>query len=309
MGLRRLHSKLAKLIDQVDGILGISVLDVEHGEEIGIRSEEKFPLASVCKTPILVEAYRQVDAGAFSLKKRIAITRETRTAGSGLLNFCDVGLKPTLRDLLLLMIVVSDNAATDLVLAELGGPEAVTATMATLGLPEIQLNRTIRQLLGDIQACIDSRTQGLDFHALTALFDSDAELVARFHDPERVRAAIRQTTVGKDEASPRAIAHLYGQIAQSACASASSCAAILQTLERQQLRGRLPRDLPPNTRFCHKTGTLGPGTVTNDSGLLFVDQKPIAIAVLSREVVQAPSKTNTDIARIGRAVYDHFAAQ
>ena len=306
MGIRMLRRRIARIVDSVKGVMGVFVLEVESGEEIGVNQDQAFPMASVCKTPILVHAYRLAEAGKVSLDTRIPLTRETRTSGSGLLNYFDEGLAPTLRDLLLMMIVVSDNAATDMVLAQVGGPAAVTATMAELGLPSIRLDRTIRQLLADISAAVEPRTQGLDYHALEALFTENEEVQARFRDRAAVQAGIRAATEGRDQATPQDIARLYAQIARSECASPDSCAAILKTLERQQLRGRIPRELPPGVRCCHKTGTLGPGKVTNDTGLLFIQDRPIAVAVLSREVTQEPYETNTAIARIGRIVYDHY---
>jgi len=86
-------------------------------------TDEPFPMASVCKTPILVDVHRKAVAGSVSLDKRIEFTEAARTPGSGLFNFFDAGLQPTLRDLTLMMIVVSDNAATDLVLQGIGGPK------------------------------------------------------------------------------------------------------------------------------------------------------------------------------------------
>lgn len=129
-----------------------------------------------------------------------------------------------------------------------------------------------------------------------------------FHDNGRVGAAIEQATTDKDLTSPRDMARLYGKIARAECANAESCEAILKTLERQQLRGRLPRNLPPDTRCCHKTGTLGYGNVCNDTGLIYAGDRPIAVAVLSKQVKLDPAETSTAIARIGRIIYDYFSA-
>lgn len=305
--MRTLLRRLAGIAGRVPGVMGIAVHDVETGEEIGVHADEPFPMASVCKTPILVHTYRMAEAGKADLDTRTMFTRAHRTPGSGLFNFFDEGLQLTLRDLLLMMIVVSDNAATDLVLSQIGGPQAVTATMRQLGLGHIHLDRTIRQLLGDIAAQIEPRTVGLDYDSLQTLY-SEEEVAVKFRSLESVRAAIHATTQEQDTATPRDIARLYAQIARHECASPESCEAILTTLERQVLRGRLPRELPSNTRVCHKTGTLGYGTVTNDSGLIYVQEKPVAVAVLSRDVQQAPARTNTAISHVGRAVYEHFAS-
>ena len=308
MGIKALRRRLEHVVDSVDGIMGVAIHDSTTAEEIGVRADERFPMASVCKTPILIETFRRVDSGDLSLDTLVEITPETRTSGSGLLNYFDVGLKPTLRDLLLLMIVVSDNAATDLVLSHIGGPTAVTACMTNIKLPSIRLDRTIRQLLADISEAVEPTTRGMDYHEVTTFLEANPEISARFQDAAVVRTAIVQATAGRDEASPRDIARLYARLVRQECLTPESTQAALKILERQQLRNRLPRELPPNTRTCNKTGTLGPGTVTNDSGLIYIGDHPIAIAVLSRNVVQPPADTNSAVARIGRIVYDYYAA-
>jgi len=308
MGLKALRRKIASIVDKVDGRMGVAVLDVTSGDETGVNEDELFPMASVCKTPILVGAYQQVDNGALDLAARVEIERGSRVLGSGLLNFCSEGLNPTVSDLLLLMIVVSDNAATDLVLKRVGGPAKVTAVMRKLGLSDITLNRNIKSLIKDVYVPIDPAAAKLDYYRFQALMESNKEAAERFRDPERVYSAVHEATQGRDVAAPRDIARLYGQIHRGECASAESCAAMLKTLERQQLNGRLPRNLPPHTRCCHKTGTLGSGAVCNDTGLIYIGERPIAVAVLSKDVRQEAQETNTAIARIGRAVYDHFEA-
>ena len=83
MGIQMLRRRIASIVDWVDGRMGVAILDVTTGEETGISSEDLFPMASVCKTPILVAAYRYVEAGRLALDKRIEITRDTRVAGTG----------------------------------------------------------------------------------------------------------------------------------------------------------------------------------------------------------------------------------
>jgi beta-lactamase class A len=179
--------------------------------------------------------------------------------------------------------------------------------MRELGLEGIRLDRTIRQLLNDFHVAIDPIARGKNYFQLDRILEKDERLKALFHDNERIFAAVRATTADRDVATPMDIARLYAQIARNECAGKDACEAILKTLERQQLRTRLPRELPPRTRCCHKTGTLGTGTVSNDTGIIFVGDRPVAVAVLSREVKQDPAATNTAIARIGRVVYDHFS--
>jgi hypothetical protein len=162
-------------------------------------------------------------------------------------------------------------------------------------------------LIRDIHTAIDPIAAKLSYQKLQKRLDADPELLERFRDPDLVFAAVHETTAGRDVATPQDMARLYGMIHRGECATAESCEQILKTLERQQLRGRLPRDLPAYTRCRHKTGTLGVSNVCNDTGLIYIQDRPIAVAVLSKDVKQEPHLTNTMIAHIGRTVYDHFA--
>ena len=306
--MEKLRRKIESLATGFAGKMGVAVRNVETGEEIGIHEREFFPMASVCKIPILVETYRQADAGILSLDERIEITEDSRTPGSGLLNFCNTGLKPTLRDLTLLMIVVSDNAATDLILERIGGPAAVTQSMRNLGLTDIRLDRGINDLISDISVAMDPLFADKSYQEIEKLYLERPELISRMREPERIGMGMRKATCDKDIATPLDINRLCARIARNECASPSSCLEILKTLERQQLRTRLPRELPTYTKVCHKTGTLGSGAVSNDSGLIYVGEKPIAVTVLSKEIQQEARLTNTVIAEIGRAVYDYFSS-
>src|SRR5579872_1180030 len=141
--MERLQETVGKIAGEIRGRMGVCVRDVKTGEEIGFQADEALPMASVCKVPILVAAYREHEAGRVDLGARVTFTEECRCFGSGLFNAFDPGLQPTWHDLLLMMIVVSDNAATDLVLDRLT-PKRATATMRDLGLANIRIDRPIR---------------------------------------------------------------------------------------------------------------------------------------------------------------------
>ena len=97
---KALSETIETIIAPANGVIGVGVRDIATGDEIGVRLDEPFPMASVSKTPILVAAYRLVDAGTLDLKERIELTDERRCFGSGILNYFDNGLQPTLRDLM-----------------------------------------------------------------------------------------------------------------------------------------------------------------------------------------------------------------
>jgi beta-lactamase class A len=305
--LEPLHERIRGIAAQIDGLFGISVRDVASGEEIGVRVDDQLPMASVCKIPILVAAYKEHEAGRLDLKERVTITEEMRCFGSGLLNHFDPGISPTIHDLMLMMIVVSDNLATDLVLDRIGA-DRVTQSIRELGIDDIRVDRPIRGLIGDILAALDPRLYDIRYCAWDAMKEKYPDIAAKDKDLSLGRIAVNEAATDRDIATPRAIARLCAQIAEDRCASEVSCKAMLDILDEQQLNGRLPRDLPAFTRFPHKTGTLGSGAVVNDAGILYLDDNAVAsVAVLSRDVKNPIHETNSAIAAIGRAVYDFYS--
>ena len=87
--------------------------------------------------------FRQAEAGALDLDERVTLRAEDVVMGSGILRDFGPGLQPTLRDLAMMMVIVSDNSATNLLLDRVGGPQRVNATMRELGLPSIVVHRRI----------------------------------------------------------------------------------------------------------------------------------------------------------------------
>ena len=305
-------SPLAETIERLTaparGVVGVCVRDMETGAEVGTHLDDPFPMASVCKVPILVAAYRASEAGALDLTERVPLTDERRGFGSGLLNFFDAGLNPSLNDLLHLMIIVSDNAATDLVLEQIGGPPAVTAAMRDLDLRDIRVDRTIAQLLGDYFTALEPGLVGMRYGEWDARCAQIPGLRERSEDLEAVREAVGRATAERDLSTPRAMARLLAAIVRHECAGVTSCEAMLTILGRQQLNGRLPRHLPAFCRFPHKTGTLGSGAVVNDAGVLYCGGAPVAaVAAFCRDMRDPVSDTETRLADIGRAVWDHYA--
>jgi len=119
-----IHDALRKLDQEFSGTLAVAARGLAgqpaRRPAIAYRAGETFPAASVIKLPILVEAYRQVDEGRLDLSERIPLRAEDRVGGSGVLKELEPGAALTLRDLLTLMIVVSDNTATNMVIDRVG---------------------------------------------------------------------------------------------------------------------------------------------------------------------------------------------
>src|SRR5687767_13771422 len=107
-GLQRLlDAELARFPGQA----GVWVKHLTTGEEAAIRGDETFNSASVIKIPVLVLAYQLADKGALSLEERITIRKEDVRGGSGVFRHHEPGLQPTLRDVLMQMVITSDNTA------------------------------------------------------------------------------------------------------------------------------------------------------------------------------------------------------
>jgi beta-lactamase class A len=135
----KFERRLAELAAGVDGALGYAVVDLTSGEHVGHLERDTFPTASTIKLAIAYELFRQVDEGIVHLDQNLRLDREKAVGGSGVL--FQLGT-PTLsiRDYATLMIIVSDNTATN-VMIDLLGMENVTKRMQGLGLTSIRLRR------------------------------------------------------------------------------------------------------------------------------------------------------------------------
>ncbi len=122
------------------GTYGIYARNLTTGETVGVNADLVLPTESAAKTFILVHYAALVTAGGLDPARRIEMTAEDAAYGSGVLRFLAPGLAPTLEDYAWLMIIVSDNLATQVVLRAVGGADAVNATTAELGLATANVN-------------------------------------------------------------------------------------------------------------------------------------------------------------------------
>jgi beta-lactamase class A len=130
---------LARDAEGPDGVVGVAVFGAA-GELFARHGERRFHAASTIKVPIMIEAYRQIEAGLLDPDDTHVLRDEDRVPGSGVLSHLHAGLELTVRDLINLMITVSDNTATNLVLERIG-LDAVNATMPSLGMRDSILGR------------------------------------------------------------------------------------------------------------------------------------------------------------------------
>lgn len=136
----QLLSRLETVARNLDGVLGYVVVDLTSGQQVAARLErEAFPTASAIKVPILYELLKRADEGTVDLETVTPLARAQRVGGSGILQHLTAPAL-SLRDHAALMMIVSDNTSTNVVI-EAVGMSSVTARMKTLGLDDILLRR------------------------------------------------------------------------------------------------------------------------------------------------------------------------
>lgn len=131
---------LAPLVARIPARCGVYCRALDGGWSTGDGGELDFPAASVIKVPIFLELYRRVQAGELSLEQRVTLRAENKSGGAGVLLELHEGLELTLEDLGRLMLVVSDNTASNLLL-DLLGMDALNASMQRWGMKGTRFGR------------------------------------------------------------------------------------------------------------------------------------------------------------------------
>jgi beta-lactamase class A len=139
-----LTAQLARALERVatslDGVVGYVVTDLTNNERVAARLErEVFPTASAIKLSVLYELLKQVEAGTLTLDTPAPVSRTQLVGGSGILQHL-TSASLSLRDHATLMMMVSDNSSTNIVIKAVG-MDKVNARMAALGLGDIRLRR------------------------------------------------------------------------------------------------------------------------------------------------------------------------
>lgn len=137
-----LAARVAEISAELGGTVSVAVRNIDHAIDFAANADVSMSTASVIKIPILVTALQQVRDGKLSLDSEYVLPDGDRTTGAGVLRYLHSGLTLTLSDVLTLMIIVSDNLGTNVVIDMLG-MDLVNATMHEMGLPGTLLQRTM----------------------------------------------------------------------------------------------------------------------------------------------------------------------
>jgi beta-lactamase class A len=143
---RKFEAGLRSVVDGLDGVMGYAVKDIQTGKTFVLNENEVFPQASSIKIAILFEVFKRAEEGSLNLDERIDLAPDKKVAGSGVLYYMGFpSLSLSVRDLCVLMVVLSDNTATNLLIDRVG-LESVNKRLDALGLPATRLRRRMMDL-------------------------------------------------------------------------------------------------------------------------------------------------------------------
>jgi beta-lactamase class A len=267
-----LETRLRPLIDGFKGRVAITVKHLDTGESFLWHENDVMPTASLIKFPVMIEAYRQSALGQIDLNATVTLRKEDKVPGSGILtyHFSDNASFP-LRDAVHLMIVYSDNTATNLVLDKIGIP-ATARTMEALGYPNTKIHSKV-------------------FRRDTSVF------------PERSKQFGLGSTTAND------MIHLCESLHKHELVSTAASEEMLKHMLACDDKDKFPRFLPPGTKVAFKTGSVD-GTRTA-AGILTTRRGPVALCVLSADHADGrfvpENAGNRLCADVAKAVYDYYA--
>src|ERR1041385_2147171 len=130
----QLRRTLEQVLKPYHGVVGVAVRNLANGEQVSIRGAETFPTQSLIKVSVLVTLMDEVNKGKVRLDERSGMIDRDKVGGTGVIHYLASGLAPTMADLAWLMIVLSDNMATNLLIDKLDA-RTVGIKMEALGLP------------------------------------------------------------------------------------------------------------------------------------------------------------------------------
>ncbi|MFF3029274.1 serine hydrolase [Microbacterium sp. NPDC057944] len=267
------------------GFLHAREIGVEDGPEVGVGSDDPVALASVFKILVLTAFVRDVAAGALDQTARTTVTARYRIGGVGTAGFAD-DVEASWRDLALLMMTMSDNAATDVIYHRLGG-DAVDRVISDLGLDRTALIGCCEDLFASVVEDLGgSPDDDLDELLLSA--SAEDLLALRALDPPRT-----------SHSTPRDVTTLLTALWTDAAAPASACEQARTIMAQQIWPHRLSSGFPNGVQIAAKTGTLP--RWRNEAGVVtYPDGRQFAVAVFTLADTLADRQPLVD-ASIGRA--------
>ena len=302
-GIERLRSQIDRVVQRIEGEFGVAAKHLESGQEVTVNGTMYFPMASVFKVPVLVELMGQIKEGQMSLDDEVSLQAPDQHLGSGMLSDLDVpGITLSIRNLINMMMIISDNSATDILVTRVG-PENVNRRLQSIGIEGMMVNRTCQELILEAVGADPDEFKGMDLEEVTQKYRKHFR-----ENPETFENARGNfSQVLKDQSTPQAMNDLLEKIFKKEILDAGSCEHVLSVMLKCQTGvRRIKGDLPRGVQVAHKTGTIG-GTV-NDAGIITLpdDMGHVVLTIFSKDTKDKTSEIENAIAQIARFVYDYF---
>jgi beta-lactamase class A len=266
-------SRLLPLIKAHKGKVAVAIKHLDNGETFYHDADEEMPTASLIKFPIMLEVYLQASEGKVKLSDTVTLRKADMVPGSGILTYhFSEGATFPLRDAVRLMMVYSDNTATNLVLDKIG-LDSTNKRLDGWGLPKTKINAKV--FLG----------------AKTSL------------DPARTKK------FGLGSTTAREMVLLLEKVHQGKVVSPEVCKEMLGHMKKCDDKLKLKRFLPEKIEVAHKSGTVS--DARTDAGIIYLPTGPVAVCVLTAKNEDKAWKddnaANVLIGRVAQQVVEHYS--
>jgi beta-lactamase class A len=248
-GTPSLDHKIKMKIAGFEGRVSMYAKNLDSGATYTLEGDEPVRTASTIKFPIMIECFAEASEGKLDLNENIKLTEEERVSGSGILQDLSAGREYPMHDLIMLMITLSDNTATNLILNRVGG-NAVNARMAKLGLVQ---TRSMRKILGDG----------------TKLKPFPSGISEEGAKPENKKWGIGRS-------SPHEMVTLLEKLYRGDLVNKNASLEMLEILKKQRDHSSIARDVK-DVVIANKSGALD--ALRSDVGIVFSKRGAIAMAI------------------------------
>jgi len=273
--LQRLQASIERTTRSVNATWGIWIKSLDTGEEIAVDADRQMETMSTIKIPLMVEAFEQIKADTFKLTDKYTLVAEDIRPGTGIIQRLDPGAVLTVKDLITLMIIVSDNTATDVLYRMVGGPAVVTRRMETMGLKKTQ-----------------AVTNGAGWFAALRAAPSTEQFYREGKHPFGL-------------STPREMGSLLEQMERGTLVDKAASDAMLRIMRGQLYRTRIPRYITGFT-IPHKTGDFLP-YVGDDVGMLEGQGKTIIVSIFTANHFGSGEMLENAIGLVAKEAADYFA--
>lgn len=299
----QLEDAFARLAAATDGTVGVAVQRVGGSTMATLNAGTSFPMASTFKIAVAGAIFDRIDKGELALTTMVTVDPAVIVNSAGIAEqMPHPGIALSVYNLLELMLTRSDNTATDVMVAQAGGPAAVTAWLRKIGVTGQQVDADTARLI--YRALDITPGPGTFRENLERAFKADAS--KRERDQKRI-PSVPFNADPRDSSTPEAMVALLQAIQSGKALSAASTRTLIEIMERCHTGDkRLKGLLPAQTVVAHKTGSLM--SIANDVGLVTLpDGSKFAIAVFVKGDTKGMETQERVIAEIARTAYDYYA--